>query len=190
MFISTWNLHRSPDLWEKPAVYDPSRFDRPFRNPSVEGWQGYDPDKVTGLYPNEQASDFAFLPFGGGQRKCVGDQFALMEATVIMSMVLKDLDFEWDIEPERVGMRTGATIHTMNGLMFRPKVVDHEKEPTKPSGWWEIQHLQRGLSAQGRPFGKENDEPTTSAAYRAVIEDESATPPQQKKKGGGDCPMH
>ena len=41
------------------------------------------------LYPNEVASDFAFIPFGGGQRKCVGDQFALMEATVAMAMLLK-----------------------------------------------------------------------------------------------------
>jgi Cytochrome P450 len=41
------------------------------------------------LYPNEVASDFAFIPFGGGMRKCVGDQFALMEATVVLAMLLK-----------------------------------------------------------------------------------------------------
>jgi cytochrome P450 len=84
MFISTWNLHRSPELWEDPEKFDPTRWDRPFRNAGVKGWEGYDPDKVKGLYPNEQAADFAFLPFGGGQRKCVGDQFAMMEATVSM----------------------------------------------------------------------------------------------------------
>jgi cytochrome P450 len=106
MFISTWNLHRSPDLWENPEIFDPTRFDRAFRNPSVQGWQGYNPDKVTGLYPNEQAADFAFLPFGGGQRKCVGDQFAMMEAVVTMAMVIKNLDFDWAIAPEDVGMRT------------------------------------------------------------------------------------
>ncbi|KAJ1636093.1 hypothetical protein T492DRAFT_587903, partial [Pavlovales sp. CCMP2436] len=31
------------------------------------------------LYPSEAASDFAFIPFGGGERKCVGDQFASLE---------------------------------------------------------------------------------------------------------------
>ena len=62
MFISTWNLHRSPELWENPEEFDPTRWERPFKNANVEGWEGYDPDKVTGLYPNEQASDFAFLP--------------------------------------------------------------------------------------------------------------------------------
>jgi cytochrome P450 len=40
------------------------------------------------------ASDFAFLPFGGGQRKCVGDQFALLEAVVTMAMLLRRFDFK------------------------------------------------------------------------------------------------
>ena len=35
------------------------------------------------------AGDFAFIPFGGGVRKCVGDQFALVEATVAISMLLR-----------------------------------------------------------------------------------------------------
>jgi hypothetical protein len=79
----------------------------------------------------------------------------------------------------------------MNGLMLRPKpAVD---QSPKASGWWEKQHLKRGLNAQGRPFGLDtDDEPTTSSAYRAVIEDDRATPPQQKRSDGGEAggPMH
>ena len=45
----------------------------------MEGWKGFRPDRISGLYPDEQATDFAFLPFGGGARKCVGDQFAMLE---------------------------------------------------------------------------------------------------------------
>lgn len=88
IFISTWNLHRSPDLWENPEKFDPTRWERSFKNDKIPGWNGYNPDKVTGLYPNEQATDFAFLPFGGGSRKCVGDQFAMMEAVCTMVSVI------------------------------------------------------------------------------------------------------
>ena len=53
-------------------------------------WAGYRPSaQGSSLYPNEVSSDFAFIPFGGGARKCVGDQFALMEAAVILAMLLR-----------------------------------------------------------------------------------------------------
>ena len=61
-------------------------------------------------------SDFAYLPFGGGPRKCVGDQFALMEATVCLAMMLRKFDITLVGKPEDVELVTGATIHTKNGL--------------------------------------------------------------------------
>merc|ERR1712037_1036521 len=84
------------------------------------------------FYTNEVASDFAYLPFGGGARKCVGDQFATLEATVTLAMVLRRFSFQFDLSKlaetgvdvmshpqdlnHPVGMRTGATIHTRKGL--------------------------------------------------------------------------
>ena len=61
-------------------------------------------------------ADFAFLPFGGGPRKCVGDQFALMESTVGLAMLLQKFDLELRGGPDEVELVTGATIHTKNGL--------------------------------------------------------------------------
>ncbi len=43
----------------------------------------------TKVYIVQVASDFAFIPFGGGARKCVGDQFALTEAAVAIAMLLR-----------------------------------------------------------------------------------------------------
>ena len=119
IFISVWNLHRSPECWENPDEFDPFRFKRPFTNPGVKDWAGYDPDLLTGLYPNEIASDYAFIPFGAGARKCIGDQFAMLESTVAMTMTLRDFDFELQKNPEDVGMEMGATIHTAGGLPMK-----------------------------------------------------------------------
>ena len=96
------------------------------------GWRGFDPAKIPSqaLYPTEQSADYAYLPFGAGNRRCVGDQFAILEATVMLTSIIHELDFEFalrgpaSLQPKTglgglpvadVGMRTGATIHTEHG---------------------------------------------------------------------------
>lgn len=132
IFLPLYSIHRDERFWPKPNDFDPMRFTRPYTNPDVPGWAGFDPTKWEGsLYPTELAADFAYLPFGGGARRCVGDQFATMEATVTLAMVLRRFSFEFDPEflkgksdlmgeafglDHPVGMRSGATIHTKNGL--------------------------------------------------------------------------
>lgn len=141
VFISTWNLHRSPALWHRPEEYRPERFLSEFRNKDIPGWKGFTPKTSTGLYPSELDADFAFLPFGGGTRKCVGDQFAMMEATVTLAMLARKLDFTMVGTPEDVGMVTGATIHTKNGLKMKvalrrasPKVNGHKGDESIVNG--------------------------------------------------------
>jgi len=118
IFISVWNLHRSPHLWVNPDTFRPERFEERNENPGFGGaWAGYDPARQgSSQYPNEVASDFAFIPFGGGARKCVGDQFALLEAVVAISVLLRRFEFSLPDGPGAVGMATGATIHTANGM--------------------------------------------------------------------------
>ena len=123
VFIAVYSIHRSPRYWPEPDKFDPHRWLKPYKNPDEPNWAGYDPDKWMGsigtLYPTETATDFAFMPFGGGARKCVGDQFAMMEATVALAGFLRNYDFEFAGKtdtPDKVGTNTGATIHTRNGL--------------------------------------------------------------------------
>nr|APW83734.1 cytochrome P450 carotenoid hydroxylase 97B [Dunaliella salina]APW83738.1 cytochrome P450 carotenoid hydroxylase 97B [Dunaliella salina] len=121
IFISVWNLHHSPHLWKDPEEFRPERFTESFENPGFNGaWAGYRPEASPGaLYPNEVTSDFGFIPFGGGARKCIGDQFALFEATVALAMLVRRFDFQLAVKPSQVGMATGATIHTANGMPMR-----------------------------------------------------------------------
>lgn len=137
VFINVYSLHRSPDLWEEPTKFDPDRWLRPFSNPGVEGWKGYTPadgiDTGRSLYPNEIAADFAFLPFGGGARKCVGDQFAMLESVTALAMILHWFDFELAGKPEDVGLETGATIHTKNGLKLKLKRRNFDATSTEPT---------------------------------------------------------
>jgi len=137
LFISMYNMGRSPQLWEDPDVFDPTRWDRPFTNPEVKGWNGYDPAMRTSklwVANLEIATDHALLPFGAGERKCVGDQFAVLESAVSVIMLLRRFEFDLDmapVAPEKidpnnpdqsigtVGMKAAATIHTATGLWMR-----------------------------------------------------------------------
>ncbi|PKI41023.1 hypothetical protein CRG98_038551, partial [Punica granatum] len=120
IFVSVYNLHRSPYFWDNPNDFEPERFLRQKKSEGIEGWAGFDPSRSPGaLYPNEIVSDFAFLPFGGGPRKCVGDQFALMESTIALAMLLQKFDVELRGPPESVELVTGATIHTKSGMWCR-----------------------------------------------------------------------
>lgn len=64
--MSPWVMHHHPDYWENP--------------------EGFDPDRFT----NERVKarpEFAYLPFGGGPRTCIGNHFALLEGQLAMSVI-------------------------------------------------------------------------------------------------------
>jgi hypothetical protein len=139
LFLSIYNLHRDERFWPSPDTFDPERFTRPYTNPDVPGWAGFDPTKWEGkLYPNEVASDFAYLPFGGGARKCVGDEFAVLEATVTLAMVLRRFNFEFD----------PAKQEGMADMYSHPKGLEHpvgmktgKSNKTSKAGWFTIDSI-------------------------------------------------
>ncbi|PNH09806.1 Protein LUTEIN DEFICIENT 5, chloroplastic [Tetrabaena socialis] len=113
IFISVWNLHRNPASWDQPDAFKPERWGRA---------RAFGP--LDGPMPNEVTENFAYLPFGGGRRKCIGDQFALFESVVALSMLMRRYTFELDTTKPPVGMTTGATIHTTAGLHMLVKKRD------------------------------------------------------------------
>jgi beta-ring hydroxylase len=100
IFISTWNIHRSPKLWEHPESFMPERW------------------PLDGADPTEVNQDYRYLPFGGGPRKCLGDMFATFEVVTALAMLVRRFDFSIAPGAPPVEMTTGATIHTSAGLLM------------------------------------------------------------------------
>jgi unspecific monooxygenase len=72
VFIAPWVLHRHRRLWAQPETFDPGRF-----------------------LPGAPAPDrFAYLPFGIGPRVCIGAQFALTEATLVLATMIRAFHIE------------------------------------------------------------------------------------------------
>jgi cytochrome P450 len=65
--VGIYALHHDPTLWEDPLTFDPDRFSAE-RSAGRDRWQ--------------------YLPFGGGPRRCMGDHFALLEATLALATVI------------------------------------------------------------------------------------------------------
>jgi cytochrome P450 len=92
--ISPYVLHRHHLLWERPGVFDPSRF------------LGIDRSRI---------DRFAYLPFGVGPRKCIGSTFALQEATLVLATIVKNFSFE--LSPGHAVWPTlRVTLRPANGL--------------------------------------------------------------------------
>lgn len=98
IFISLWNIHRSPKQWADAESFNPERW------------------PLDGPNPNEVNQNFSYLPFGGGPRKCIGDMFATFETVVATAMLVRRFNFAMAEGAPPVEMTTGATIHTTEGL--------------------------------------------------------------------------
>ncbi len=72
MLIVPWVLHRHVKLWSDPNRFDPGRF-------------------LPGAPPPAR---FSYLPFGVGPRACIGAQFALTEATIVLAQLLRAVRLE------------------------------------------------------------------------------------------------
>ncbi len=72
VLIAPWVLHRHRRLWDQPEKFDPERF-------------------LPGAPPPERC---AYLPFGMGPRVCIGAQFALTEATLVLAAMIRAFHIE------------------------------------------------------------------------------------------------
>lgn len=72
VLISTFGIHRDPEIWHDPLEFDPERF-------SDENKKNQHP--------------CAFIPFGDGPRNCIGMRFGLLQTKIGLAHLLKNYIF-------------------------------------------------------------------------------------------------
>lgn len=68
VIVPIYAIHRDPGLWADPLRFDPGRF-APEQMRQLDRWQ--------------------YLPFGAGPRSCIGDHFAMLEATLAVATIVR-----------------------------------------------------------------------------------------------------
>lgn len=93
--LSPYVTHRHPEFWPEPESFDPDRFT-----------------------PQRQAERprFAYFPFGGGPRQCIGNRFALTEAILVLAMVTQQ--FRLDLVPGHpIALEPLITLRPKHGIL-------------------------------------------------------------------------
>jgi cytochrome P450 len=91
--VMPWILHRHSQLWDQPERFDPERFS---------------PSRAVGRHR------YAYLPFGGGPRVCIGMAMALMEATIILATLAQHY---------RLELVPGSNVELAPKITLRPRTA-------------------------------------------------------------------
>ena len=94
--FSIFNLHHHAEFWSQPEQFDPERF------------------------LVSQNRRYSFIPFGTGERICIGSHFALMESQLLLSMIVQHCDLQL-LDPNEVEIEMAITLRPKGGIPVRIK---------------------------------------------------------------------
>lgn len=94
------NIHRHPDHWPDALTFDPERF------------MG-DADKGRHRY--------AWMPFGGGPRACIGQYFSMSEAVLVLAMMLREWEVDAVDERDDLPLKAAITLSPAEPVRVRLK---------------------------------------------------------------------
>ena len=101
IWISPYTMHRHPRYFNAPELFQPERF-------------ANDADQ----YFESRLPKFAYMPFGGGPRICIGNMFALMEARLLLATIAQS--YRLVFHPDsNIQMRVGNTLGFEHGASMR-----------------------------------------------------------------------
>ncbi|CAM4818974.1 unnamed protein product [Rotaria magnacalcarata] len=102
ILVDAYTLHRRSDLWPRPLEFDYTRWMR---------------DLKTNLKP-KLAHSFAYLPFAAGPRSCIGQNFALLEAKLMLAMFVEKCNFDM-VPGQRIVPDVKITMRPKYGLLAK-----------------------------------------------------------------------
>lgn len=97
VMLPQWGVHRDPRWYDEPERFDPDR------------WL---PERAA------ERPRFAYFPFGGGSRSCIGRQFSFLEATLILGTIGRNYRLE-RVGNGPIDLRASLTMHPANGMEMR-----------------------------------------------------------------------
>jgi cytochrome P450 len=99
VLMSQWVLHRDPDFFPEPESFRPERW--------LDGLQ-------------KRLPRFAYMPFGGGPRLCIGHSFALIEATLLLASIASRFRLRVNQDPSQpMRFLLAVTLRPRDGLSAR-----------------------------------------------------------------------
>jgi cytochrome P450 len=117
IIVSPWILHRHRRLWDDPERFDPTRFSKEL---------------------SDKRPRFAYLPFGGGPRICIGATLAMTEAILILAVLAQRFRVRLK-EPQDIKLQARITLRPKNGL----KTILEHRRPAR-----QAEHGQRAPALQ------------------------------------------
>ncbi len=99
VLMSQWVTHRDPQFWPDPEKFLPER------------WAAEDPNRPR----------YAYFPFGGGIRQCIGESFAWMEALLLAATLARQFRFEL-VNETPVQLQPTITLRPRGGMPMRVMV--------------------------------------------------------------------
>jgi cytochrome P450 len=94
LFYSIYLTHRDAEHWKNPDDFHPERFEH-----------------------GRKQSPYAYIPFGGGPRSCIGAAFGQAEARLVIARLLQTFTFE--LVNKNVRAHMGATLEPRPGVMMQ-----------------------------------------------------------------------
>lgn len=114
VWLSPWVMHRDPRWFPEPLRFRPERW----LEGEGPGTSGAGAPTGSGEGLRRRLPRCAYLPFGAGQRMCIGHSFAMTEAVLVLATWAQRFRFLVR-EPRRLELLTSVTLRPKGGLRAR-----------------------------------------------------------------------